>query len=156
MVTCTECKVAVVYFCNIFKTLLWTHFNINVDIIVKSVNQDMSVFARDGVEQVWSDSLGLPCSMHISRNLDYRPEGKRIRMKENFPIVTFHVRFLFRCRMLTMKNKFCKTFHNNWVNVRKEPGHTASMSKVYLSDSQWNGNWFFLSSGTPELSQIKI
>ena len=39
MVTFTECKVAVVCFCIIFKILLRTHFNINTDIIAKSVSQ---------------------------------------------------------------------------------------------------------------------
>ena len=108
MVTYTECKVIVVPFCNIFKILLRAHFNVNIVIIAKLVIQDMLVFARDGVEQVWSESLGLPFSMHIGRKFDDGLVGKKNRIKEILPTIENHARFLFLCKNLAMKNVFCK------------------------------------------------
>ena len=70
MVTYTECKCGVVYFCTIFKNLLIKYSEMNVEIKASIVSQDMPVFTRDGVEEVWPDSIGLPCSTHFGRKFD--------------------------------------------------------------------------------------
>ena len=70
MLTHTEFRCAVVYFCNTFKTLLIKYFEINIVIFAVTVSQDIHVFTRHGVKEVWPDVIGLPCAIHIGRKVD--------------------------------------------------------------------------------------
>ena len=55
----------------------------------------MSVFNKDTVEQVYSNSLGFSYSVHMCRKFDDGSVGKRVRIKENEPLLRFMLDFYF-------------------------------------------------------------
>ena len=54
-----------------------------MEIKAVTVSQEISVFTRDGVKQVWPDSIGLPCATHVGKKFDDGSIGKKTRVKDN-------------------------------------------------------------------------
>ena len=65
LITCTECKLAIVYLCTTFKNLPKNYFRMNAEIIPVTMGQDILIFTRDSVIEVWLRSKGLLCTVHI-------------------------------------------------------------------------------------------